>query len=323
MGVSLQLRVRSITREAADINSYELVDPAGSALPPFAAGSHIDVHLPGNLVRQYSLCNDPRERHRYVIGVLNVRGGRGGSRTMHEIVRVGDLLTVSAPRNNFPLSPNARRHVLLAGGIGVTPMMAMVETLSAGGADFSVLYCSRTPELTAFRDRLRPHAEAGRVGYYHDEGDPGRGLDVASALRAHDSGTHLYCCGPTGLMNSVKAATAHWPSGSVHFEFFSAPSPVTDAAAAIGLDVGSFHVRLARSGAVYTVPPEKSIVQVLRDNGVECETSCEAGVCGTCRTRFLEGVPEHYDLVLSDEEHEEFVLICCARSKSELLVLDR
>lgn len=318
----MQVRVRSITREAIGIHTYELVDPSGAALPPFSAGSHIDVHLPGNLIRQYSLCNDPRERHRYVIGVLNVVGGRGGSKTMHEVVRVSDLFTISAPRNNFPLAEGARRHVLLAGGIGVTPMMAMVETLAAQGADFNVVYCSRSSDLTAFRDRLKPHADAGRVAFHHDEGDPAGGLDVAAALREHAAGTHLYCCGPAGLMKAVKAATEHWPPGTVHFEFFSpVPAPATSAAAEAGAD--TFQVQLASSGVVYTVPPEKSIVEVLRENGVEVETSCEAGICGTCRTRYLEGSPDHRDFVLTDEEHEDFVLICCARSQSDLLVLDR
>ena len=318
----MQLLVRSIALEAKGINAYELVDPAGAALPPFTAGSHIDVKLAGNFIRQYSLCNDPRERHRYVIGVLNVVGGRGGSKSMHESVRVGDLLNISAPRNNFSLAQGASRHVLLAGGIGVTPMMAMVETLSARGADFSLLYCSRSPELTAFRDRLKRHAKAGRVVFHHDEGDPARGLDVVAALREHEPGTHLYCCGPGGLMKAVAAATAHWPAGTVHFEFFS--TPVAAAAPLRQADRPDiFQVRLASNGAVYTVPPDRSIVEVLRENGVECETSCEAGICGTCRTRYLEGSPEHHDFLLSDEEHEEFVLICCARSQSDMLVLDR
>ena len=319
----MQLLVRSITLEAKGIHTYELVDPAGAALPPFTAGSHIDVKLAGNFIRQYSLCNDPRDRHRYVIGVLNVTGGRGGSKAMHESVRVGDLLNISAPRNNFSLAQDASRHVLLAGGIGVTPMMAMVETLSARGADFSLLVCSRSPELTAFRDRLKPHAKAGRVVFHHDEGDPSRGLDVVAALRAHEPGTHLYCCGPTGLMSAVKSASAHWPAGTVHFEFFSAPAAGLAAPLRRADGADTFQVQLASSGAVYTVPPEKSIVDVLRENGVECETSCEAGICGTCRTRYLEGTPEHRDFALSDTEHEQFLLICCARSLSDLLVLDR
>ncbi len=319
----MQVRVRSITREAPGIHAYEFVDPAGAELPPFTAGSHIDVHIPGGFIRQYSLCNDPRDRHRYVVGVLDVAKGRGGSKAMHHDVRVGDVVAVSAPRNNFPLIDHASRHVLIAGGIGVTPMMAMVEALSAQGAEFNVLYCSRSPELTAFRDRLAPHAAAGRVSFHHDEGDHTRGLDVVGALREFEAGMHLYCCGPVGLMNAVKAATSHWPFGTVHFEFFVAP-PVSIAQQAASVPAAdAFQIRLASSGAVYAVPHGKSIVEVLRENGVACETSCEAGVCGTCRTRYLEGVPQHNDFLLSDEEHEEFVLICCARSRSDLLVLDR
>ncbi len=319
----MQLRVRSITYEAAGINAYELVDPSGAALPPFTAGAHIDVHPPGNFIRQYSLCNDPRERHRYVIGVLNVGGGRGGSKAMHEDVHAGDLLTVSIPRNNFPLVDNAKRHLLLAGGIGVTPIMAMVETLTARGADFNVLYCSRSPDVTAFRERLMPHAEAGRVAFHHDEGDPLRCLDVVAVLREHEEGTHLYCCGPGGLMNAVKAATAHWPAEAVHFEFFSVPVAAPSAPIDRTEADDTFRIKLAASGAVFAVPHDKSIVDVLRENGIECETSCEAGICGTCRTRYVEGTPDHRDYVLSDEEHQEFVMICCARSHSKVLVLDR
>ena len=260
-------------------------------------------------------------------------GGRYLITFMHESRRrlstklgPGDLLTVSAPRNNFPLADDAKRHVLVAGGIGVTPMMAMVETLAARGADFKVLYCSRSPDLTAFRDRLKPHAEAGRVTIHHDEGDPLRGLDVAAALREHEEDTHLYCCGPGGLMNAVKAATAHWPAGTVHFEFFSVPvdTPATSSASVERPEGDDrFQIKLAGSGVIFAVPHDKSIVEVLRENGVECETSCEAGICGPCRTRYLEGTPDHRDYVLSDEEHKEFVMICCARSQSKVLVLDR
>ena len=319
----MQVRVRSITFEGAGILAFELVDPAGLALPPFTAGSHIDVHLPGGMVRQYSLCNDSRDRHRYMIGVLRVAAGRGGSMAMHETVRAGDMLTISEPRNNFGLSATAERHLLLAGGIGVTPMMAMVEELSVRKARFELIYCSRSADVTAFRDRLAPHSDTGRVRFHHDEGDPTRALDLNALLAEHEPGTHLYCCGPQGLMNAVMAATSHWPSGSVHFEFFSAPAAPPRKADVVDAASGSFKVRLASSGQTYLVPPTQSIVEVLRANGVECNTSCEAGICGTCRTRYLDGEPEHNDFVLSDEEHAEFVLICCARSRSALLVLDR
>lgn len=319
----MQIRVHSITHEASGINAYELIHPEGMDLPYFTAGSHIDVHLPGGFVRQYSLCNNPAERHRYVIGVLGVEGGRGGSKAFHEQVRAGDILTVSQPRNNFPLAENATRHLFLAGGIGITPILSMLERLADRKDDFILAYCTRSRERTAFRRRLSGLAHAGHIVFHHDDGDPAKTLNVADMLRRHDAGTHLYCCGPSGFMNAVKSASAHWPRGSVHFEFF-APPPDPPATANLPTHSAedAFKIKLASSGAVFFVPSEKSIVQVLREHGISCETSCEAGMCGTCRTRYLEGSPDHRDYVLSEEDRGEYVMICCARSQSEVLVLD-
>lgn len=307
--------VRQITHEAQGINTYALVDPLGGELPPFTAGAHIDVHIPGGHMRQYSLCNDPRERHRYLIGVLKDPAGKGGSRALHENVRAGDLLQVSLPINRFELAADAGRHLLLAGGIGITPMMAMVERLAEAGANFTLHYCTRSPELTAFRDRLAGLAAAGRIVIHHDGGDPRNGLDIAGLLEPYEPGTHVYYCGPAGFMRAVKDASSHWPEQAVHFEHFSAAPPVVR-------DPHSFVVKLAHSGSVFEVPPDKSIVAVLRENGVHVDTSCEAGICGTCRTRYLEGQPLHNDFVLTDGERTECVMICCARSATPLLVLD-
>lgn len=317
----LELRVRSITNEALGINAYELVDPAGADLPPFDAGAHVDVHIPGNFVRQYSLSNDPTERHRYVIGVLNVADGRGGSAALHASVRAGDVLKVSAPRNHFPLARGARRHLLLAGGIGITPMMAMIAELEAAGADFRLHYCSRSPERTAFRDRLARLAVEGRAVHHFDHGDPARGVSLADLLRTPEIGTHLYYCGPPGMMAAVAKASAHWPEGTVHCEFFGAPPPVwpREDGAQAG---GEFRIRLASSGATLAVPAGQSIAQVLREAGIPCETSCEAGVCGTCRMRYLEGTPEHADFILDEDERRQYLTVCCSRSHSEVLVLD-
>jgi vanillate O-demethylase ferredoxin subunit len=319
--IMLELRVRSITNEAAGINAYELVDPAGDDLPEFSAGSHIDVHIPGNFVRQYSLSNDPRERKRYVIGVLNVSDGRGGSAALHACVRAGHLLKVSAPRNNFPLAQDARRHLLIAGGIGITPMMAMISHLQCVGAEYKLHYCTRSPERTAFRDQVSPMVAAGRAVHHYDHGDPSQGVSLANLLHPWEEGTHLYYCGPPGMMAAVAKAASHWPEGTVHCEYFAAPpaswprkeNPVTD---------GAFQVRIASTGQTLDVPADKSIVQTLRDAGISCETSCEAGVCGTCRTRYLEGTPEHCDFVLNEGERDQYLMICCSRSSSELLVLD-
>ena len=332
----LTVRVLSVRYEAEDINSYELVDPDGRELPPFTAGAHIDLHFRDGRIRQYSLCNDPAERHRYVVGILRDPAGRGGSVAIFEKVHAGRLVTVSAPRNHFPLARDAQRHLLLAGGIGVTPMMAMLAQLEKDNADFFLHYCTRSPQRTAFRDLLARPAAAGRVRYHHDGGDPRRGLDLAGLLRDRREGTHLYYCGPPGFMKAAEAACAHWPRDAVHFEYFTPPAPAlgpptvgtaptplqTDENAAVSDIPVGFQVRIKSTGALYDVPNDKSIVQVLREHGMDVETSCESGLCGTCRTRYVEGDPEHHDYVLEDEERAEYVMICCARSKGPLLVLD-
>ena len=330
----LDVRVLSVRYEAEDINAYELVDPDGGELPPFTAGAHIDLHLRDGRIRQYSLANDPAERHRYVVGILRDSAGRGGSVAIFENVHPGRILTISTPRNHFPLAGGAQRHLLLAGGIGVTPMMAMLAQLERENADFLLHYCTRSPQRTAFRELLARPRVAGRVRYYHDGGDPRQGLDTAALLRERPDGTHLYYCGPPGFMTAVAAASAHWPKEAVHFEYFTPPAPAspvvitgagtsgTAANAAADNPVG-FQVRLTSTGALYDVPNDKSIVEVLREQGIDVETSCESGLCGTCRTRYLEGEPEHHDYVLDDDERDEYVMICCARSKSPFLVLDR
>ncbi len=321
----LQVRVRSISYEGEYINAYEVVDPEGKRLPAFTAGAHVDLYFRDGRIRQYSLCNDPAERDRYVFGVQREAQGRGGSIAIFEKVHVGRILTISEPRNNFPLAEAARHHLLLAGGIGVTPMMAMVQELERRGADWTLHYCTRTPEKTAFREKLAPLARAGRVQLHHDLGVPADGLDIARLLKKPRPGTHLYYCGPPGFMAAAAKVCAHWPRGTVHFEHFSVPeAEVLDTDATPGdnrIGIG-FQVKLASSGAVYDVPNDKSIVQVLREHGVEIATSCESGLCGTCRTRFLSGEPEHRDFVLDDEERQQFVMPCCARARSPVLVLD-
>ena len=219
------LRVRSITYLAMRINGYELVDPDGQDLPRFTAGAHISVRLGEELVRDFSLWNDPAERKRYCIAVLLEPDGRG-SRQMHEEIRVGDFVAASMPRNNFPLAAEAERHLLIAGGIGITPIMAMIAELRSRRAEFRVHYCTRSPDETAFLDDLAVLAALGRVQFHHDGGDPAKGLDIAATLRECRPGTHLYCCGPDGMMAAAAAAAVHWPPGAVHFEFFSGPNAV-------------------------------------------------------------------------------------------------
>ena len=315
---TLDLRVRSVTYETDDILAFELVDPRGGELPAFEAGAHIDVHIAHGLVRQYSLAGDPGERLRYQIAVLNEPAGRGGSRAMHESMRPGRIVTVSSPRNHFPLGRAAKRHLLLAGGIGVTPMMAMIATLEADGAEWQMHYCTRSVEKTAFRGRLGPLAGAGKVVHHHDGGDPRNGLDIPALLKPVEPGTHLYYCGPAGFMSAAAAGAKHWPEGTVHFEFFSAPAERPAAARANA----PFQVRLKSTGDVLDIPADKTIVEVLRASGHYVDTSCEEGFCGTCLTPYVEGEPEHRDTVLDDDDRRKYVLICCARAKSPVLVLD-
>jgi ferredoxin-NADP reductase len=312
---AMQLRVRSITSLAEAINGYELVDPRGRDLPRFAAGAHIDLRL-GELLRQYSLCNDPVERRRYCIAVLREGESRGGSRYLHDSVRVGDLVEVSVPRNNFALDAAAARHLLIAGGIGIAPIVSMIAELRRRRADFQLHYCARSAARTAFRDDLAPLAAEGRVCFHYDGGDPARGLDIAAALRDPQPGTHVYYCGPASLMSAAAEAAKEWPAGTAHCEYFTAPP------AGLAVEDQPFCVRLAKRGIEYQVPVGETIVGVLRRNGIIVPSSCELGYCGACLTRYLEGEPDHRDQVLREYGRERYVLICCARSKTPVLHLD-
>ncbi|MYM34481.1 2Fe-2S iron-sulfur cluster binding domain-containing protein [Duganella sp. FT94W] len=315
----LQVRVAQRCNEAEDICSYELVSVDGAELPPFTAGAHIDVHVGDGLVRQYSLCNPPHERHRYLIGVLRDPASRGGSRAMHEQVQTGATLQISAPKNHFPLA-EAPRSLLLAGGIGVTPVLAMAEALSAQGAPFEMHYCARSPERAAFRERIAASAFAPQVHFHYDSGDAAQKLDLPALLAGLDRGTHIYLCGPQGFIDYVKGcAKAHdWPQEQVHLEYFGAA-----VAPAAGGDQ-PFEVKLASSGKVYTIPADSTVLRVLNDAGVFIPASCEQGVCGTCLTRVLDGVPDHRDLYLEQAEqaaNDQFTP-CCSRSKTAMLTLD-
>lgn len=317
---TLHARVHAIVLEADGIATFEFRPADGGELPAFRAGAHIDVHIRPGCVRQFSLCNDPRERQRYVVAVLREESGRGGSKAMHDELRIGQSVTLGVARNFFALARDARRHLLLAGGIGVTPMMAMTAELESQGSDFFLHYCTRSPERTAFRERVSGLVASGHAAIHHDGGDPARGLDLRAILREPPPGTHLYYCGPPGFMAAAGSASAHWPGGSVHSEHFTPPAK----AAAPGAQApnSAFRIHLARSRLDLEVPADKSIAQVLTEHDVFIETSCTEGYCGTCLTRYTAGEPEHRDSVLDDDDRKEFVLVCCARSRTATLELD-
>lgn len=314
----ITVKVVRKAQEAEDIVSLELASVDGKALPAFSAGAHIDVHIRDGLIRQYSLLNDCTEQNRYVIGVLRDPASRGGSVAIHDAINEGDVIQISEPRNHFELVP-APHSLLLAGGIGVTPILCMARRLSQTQAGFEMHYCSRSRSRMAFHDAIQGASFADRAHFHFDDGDAAQKLDLPAVLAAAPAGTHVYVCGPTGFIDYVvqTAKQAGWSSDRVHFEYFGAAEIDTSG------DTG-FQVKVASTGAVYDVPADKRITEVLDEAGVFVPVSCEEGVCGTCLVRVLEGTPEHRDLYLTDAEHEanDQFTPCCSRSKSPLLVLD-
>jgi vanillate O-demethylase ferredoxin subunit len=316
----MTLRVARKWRETPDIYSFELVVPEGRDLPPFTAGAHLDVEVAPGLVRQYSLCNDPRSRDRYQIAVLREPQSRGGSSALIDRLEIGDAVRVSEPRNHFALEPSARHSVLIAGGIGVTPILCMAERLANTGAPFEMHYAARSPDRAAFRERILASSFAAQAQFHFDDGPEPQRLDLEAILANPRPGAHLYVCGPSGLIEAaLKVAKATgWPGSRVHREFFA---PSSDR---LGAEAGAFQVKIASSGAVYAVPADQSITQVLAAHGIDVPTSCEQGVCGTCLTRVLEGEPDHRDVFLTSDEQalNDQMTPCCSRAKTALLVLD-
>lgn len=309
--------VKSIEQQAQDILSFDLAREDDAPLPAFSAGAHIDVHLPDGLIRQYSLCNHPQERHRYQIAVLQNSDSRGGSRAMHGLQQ-GVRLSISEPRNLFPLQHDAKRHLLMAGGIGITPILCMAERLSHTGGDFTLHYFARSAQQAAFVERLQQSPFADRVHLHFDEGDPSKRPDTAALIGSPQAQAHLYVCGPGGFMEHVldSARNLGWGGDNLHREYFSA--------AADDQPQEGFEIQLASNGDVLQVPEGVSVVEVLRGIGVDIPVSCEQGICGTCLTRVLEGEPDHRDLFLTEDEqaaNDQFTP-CCSRSKSARLVLD-
>lgn len=303
--------------EADGILSLDLVPVAGTSLPPFEAGSHIDVMIAPDLVRQYSLCNDPAESGLYRLGILLEPQSRGGSSAVHKSFTEGQTISISPPRNNFHLAETASRSILVAGGIGVTPLLAMAHRLTALGGQFDLHYCTRSRSRTAFTDHIATSPFAGRTHFHQDDGAPAQLFTAEKYLAHPEPGTHLYICGPKGFMDHVIAG-AHlhgWPPERIHLEYFTAD---------VSLEGDSLTVIAKRSGKTVQVPADKSIANALIDAGIDVPLSCEQGICGTCLTTVLEGIPDHRDMILSDDEKAEnkLITVCCSRGKTPTLVLD-
>lgn len=315
---SLRVCLLSRTMETDHIVRLELVNATGAELPAFTAGAHIDVHLPNGMVRQYSLSNSPVERHRYVIGVLRDPASRGGSECAHSL-RVGDEIGISLPRNHFPLMKSVHT-TLLAGGIGVTPLLSMAEQLLLDGADFDIHLCTRSPEHTPFAARWAKADFAGRVSLHHDGGEAARRVDIAGLLAKAPPHSMVYVCGPGGFIDAALSAARSQGFGEaqLHREYFSAAP-----AAPAGRDA-PFSVVLEKSGLIIEVAPGVSILDALRQRGIEVMASCEQGVCGTCLTRVTAGTPDHRDMFLTEEEQalNDQMTVCCSRALTPSLTLD-
>jgi vanillate O-demethylase ferredoxin subunit len=313
--------VRILRREqvADDTICLTLVSADASALPRFAAGSHIDVHIDDGLVRQYSLLNNPLAENgdHYKIGVLRDPNSRGGSVTIHERFREGGVVRIGLPRCNFPLIVEGQHSFLIAGGIGITPMLSMAQTLKADAKQFELHYCARTREKAAFLQEIESAGLAANTMLHLDDGSQEQKFHPGQTLRTPREHHHVYVCGPSGFIDFVveSAKAAGWPASQIHVERFKSDA----------ITVGApFVVRAERSGIETEVKPEETIVSALSRMGLVIPVSCEQGVCGTCLTRVLEGKPDHRDSYQTDEEKDrsDHLTLCCSRSLSPRLVLD-
>jgi phthalate 4,5-dioxygenase reductase subunit len=311
----MPLRIGRITDAAQGIRSFELLHPDGAELPPFTPGAHIKVQVPNGEFRKYSLCNDPVERHRYVITVKRDANGRGGSISLVDQAAEGDTIQASEPDNAFPLVENPGNLIFIAGGIGITPILSMIRSFGElPPAPWKLYYLSQAAQTTAFLDELADPAFKSQVKIHHDHGVADDAFDLWPVLEKPNRG-HVYCCGPRGLMEAVRDMSGHWSPARIHFESFLEGGGKKP-------DDQPFIVELAASGRRFEIPVGKSILSVLLEAGVHVSYSCESGTCGSCRTRMLEGCADHRDMVLMPEEQASQIMVCVSRAACDKLLLD-
>lgn len=303
--------VRNVVYETPSIARFELTCPDFWDLPRFTAGAHIDVVLPDGAERQYSLCSDPADGRRYQIAVLLDEHGRGGSATIHRLVRVGSVVSVSMPRNLFAVSPHAARHIFIAGGIGITPFIAMVLELERRGGEYELHYCTRSREDIAFFSMLNPRTARGTVHFHNNTN--GR-LDMEALLVHRQPGEHVYCCGPSRMLNDFLEATRGWPAEAVHYERFGKDPTAASSA--------PYRVLLGRSGQRIEVAANQTLAAALMAHGAPVKVACEAGVCGTCKVQYLSGSPIHRDLILSADDRQVLMTPCVSSCVDDELVLN-
>jgi ferredoxin-NADP reductase len=313
----LKVRVHAVRYEADSVFSFELRRLDEAPLPVFTAGSHINVVLPNGLSRSYSLVSPEGDTDRYVIAVNRDSESRGGSKFICENVHAGAVLEISTPANTFSLNESAPLSVFIAGGIGITPLLCMIRRLEKLERDWHLYYATRTRKQMAFRGDLAVlnGEERDRITFIFDREPGNKMLDIAAVTAGRPAGTHFYCCGPNGMLRAFEDATRTLPSDVIHVEYFSSDTPKAK---------GGFEVVLSRTKKNIWVKPDQTILGALTENGVTVSSSCLEGVCGTCETVVLEGVPDHRDHVLSARERasNKKMMICCSGSIGERLVLD-
>ena len=317
LAIKLRVRIVEIRDEAEGIKSFRLKHEAGLRLPQPTAGSHISIWLSHGLVRHYSICNVGDNPDHYQIAMKLEEESRGGSQSMYSL-QEGEILEISTPRNNFKLVEEACEYLLFAGGIGITPLFAMVRALEKRRAKYHLHYFTRSRGHTAFRDELSVQELATKVTFHHGVNPEDLAGLLAQLMKAPD-GAHLYMCGPHSFMDAVEEAAAPFFSRDcIHREYFSADPT------ALAAPREEFEVELAKSGKTLVVPAEASILKVLKDSGIHVEHSCEEGICGTCLTHVLDGEPDHRDSFLTDSEQKagDRMLVCVSRAKSAKLVLE-
>jgi tetrachlorobenzoquinone reductase len=316
----IQVIVRSVTFEAKDVNSWEFCRPNGADLPPFAAGAHIDLKLNNGIIRSYSLCNAQDERDRYVIAVNKDPASRGGSKGIHENLKVGDEIAISPPSNNFPLVEDAKHVAFIAGGIGITPLWCMIQRLEKLGRSWELYYSARNRHACAFKEKLETleRQKPGRISFNFDQEPGGKVTDLEVLIDKIPNHTELYCCGPGAMLRAFETAARESKrhNARVHVEYFTAKD--------VPASYGGFTLVLARSGRTFEVPVGKTILNTLLDNNIDVPFACMEGACGTCEIRVVEGIPDHRDSVLtaSERSSNETIMICCSGCKSAKLVLD-
>jgi vanillate monooxygenase ferredoxin subunit len=302
---------------AKDTYGFELVGADGTSLPPFEAGAHIDIDAGPGYSRQYSIANDPADENRYVLGILKTTNPRGVSTALCDRVPEGGVLRLNGPRNHFPLDETAKFSLLIGGGIGITPLLAMAHRLHAIDKPFSVHFFARNPDSAPFINELKDLPFADKIQTYFDETDGNPTINLQRVLIAAKMGSHVYTCGPTGFMNMVIDMAGNVvPKERIHKEFFEFEEKEA-------LPNVAFEVEIKSTGQILTVPADRQIIDVLNENGIPIPRNCPKGVCGACARQVVEGEIDHRDSVLPDEARNRgFMLLCVSRSKGERLVLD-